>query len=187
MLVLVMMMRQMMGMPMMAGLRTMSQLGDGTMPMVVVVVVAIMARAMIVVAGEEEEEEEEECRGRFRRCRMSRGVRAILTITNPTLVVVSPMASAMVAETTVVVVLVAASTILATITLSKSEGMRIRPSTVHIVGVVHQQQPLHLHQADGANRLVMPEVVPLLDLTRQCTLPALGDMAMLLPSHHHMA
>ena len=183
MLVLVMMMRQMIGMPMMAGLRTMPQLGDGTIAiMVVVVVVAIMARAMIVVAGEEEE-----CRGRFRRCRMSRGVRAIRTITNPTLAVVSAMASAMVAETTVVVVLVAASTIPATITLSTSEGMRICPSTVPIVGVEHHRQPLHLHQADGANRLVMPEVVPLLDLTRQCTLPALGDMAMLLPSHHHMA
>ena len=143
--------------PMMAGLplaRTTPPLGDGMMP---------ITTARTTVLGEE--------------CRTSRGVRATRTIANPTLVAV--MAAAMpIAGTTAV--LVVALAIPATITLPKqSEAMRIHRSMVQIVGAVHRRQPLQLHQEGGANRPTMPGVVPWLDLTRQCILPELEDMAML--------
>ena len=150
----------MLAMPMMAGLplaRTTPPLGDGMM----VAVGAIMARTMVV--GEE--------------CRMSRGVRATRIITNLTSVA-ALAAAILVAGTTVAVVAVALA-IPATITSSKSEAMRILRSIVRIVGVVHRRQPLYLRQEGGANRPTMLEVVPWLDLTRQCILPELDDMAML--------
>lgn len=140
--------------------------------MLMLVVGVIMARKMGVGAE----------------CRMSRGVRATRTITNLTLVAVALAAAAaiLVAGTTVVVVAVALA-ISATITSSKSEAMRIHRPIVQIVGVVHRRQPLHLRQEGGANRPTMLEVVPWLDLTRQCILPELDDIAMLALSRLRLA
>lgn len=147
-------------------MRTTPPLGDGMMPILAVVGATT---AWTMVLGEE--------------CRMSRGVRAIRTIANPTLVaVLEAVAAILAAGTTVVLVVmvVVALAIPATITLPKqSEAMRIHRSIVQIAGVVHHRQPLQLHQEDGANRLTMPEVVPWLDLTRRCILPELDDMAIL--------
>ena len=136
--------------------RTTPPLGDGMMP---------ITTARTTVLGEE--------------CRTSRGVRATRTIANPTLaMVLAAVAATPIAGTTAV--LVVALAIPATITLPKqSEAMRIHRSIVQIVGAVHRRQPLQLHQEGGANRPTMPGVVPWLDLTRQCILPELEDMAML--------